>query len=84
MSPEVQVVLSSALTFGVPLAFAARELAALRRRPRNSGGPDDRGGNTPPPTRPRDLSPEHKPLPACLIPVRIATPPTRERILERV
>jgi hypothetical protein len=34
MTPETQILLSGALTFGVPLALAARELIALRRPPR--------------------------------------------------
>lgn len=59
MSPHVQVLLSGALTFGVPLAFAIRELIVLRRPPRNDGQP-------PPPVPPRP--PVNRPLPDCLIP----------------
>lgn len=60
MQPEIQVLLSGALTFGVPLAFAIRELIELRRPPR--------GGGLPPPEKAPD--PRPKPLPDCLIPKR--------------
>ena len=68
MSPEVQVLLSGALTFGAPLAIAIHELLALRRPPR--GGP----GGLPPEPPP----PPQKPLPDCLIP----RPTVRIRELE--
>ena len=57
MTSETFVLLSSTLTFGVPLALALRELMALRSSPRGGDGP-------PPPCVPR--SP--KPLPDCLLP----------------
>jgi hypothetical protein len=41
MSPGVQIVLSGVLTFGVPLAFAARELILLRRPGRGYWDPED-------------------------------------------
>ena len=61
MQPEIQVLLSGALTFGVPLAFAIRELIELRRPPRGGGG-------LPPAP---DPAPSPKPLPDCLIPKRV-------------
>jgi hypothetical protein len=67
MTPETQILLSGALTFGVPLALAARELIALRRPPRGGG----------PPTR-TPAAPPLKPLPGCLVP----RPPVRRRVLE--
>ncbi len=63
MHPDIQVLLSFALTFGVPIAFAIRELIILKR-----GGDDDRRRDrkrTPPPIAPADGRP---PLPDCLIP----------------
>ena len=71
-APSTQVLLSGALTFGVPLVFAVRELLILRRRPPN-GGP-------PPPSAPKPITP--KPLPDCLIPRPMGRPMTRPRILE--
>ncbi len=61
MTPETQILLSGALTFGVPLAFAVRELVVLRRPPRGGGG----GGGPP---APAPAPPKPKPLPDCLIP----------------
>ena len=71
MTPAEQVVLSGALTFGVPLLLAIRELILLRR-PRRDGGP--------PPGDP--IPPAPKPLPDCLIPkpfgLGLNTQPHRE------
>jgi hypothetical protein len=82
MAPGLQIVLSGALTFGVPLLFAVRELRALRRPWR---GPDDRDrapDPVPPPDPPGD-QPALKPLPACLIPTPRPTPTTaRPRVRE--
>jgi hypothetical protein len=67
MSPDMQIVLSGALTFGVPLLFAAYELRAMRRpssRPDDGRDPPNPAGPPPPP---RD-APALRPLPACLIP----------------
>ncbi len=64
MSPEWQVLLSGALTFGVPLLLAVHELIALRRRPRGGWRPDPVPPAPPPPPRPSG----EKPLPDCLIP----------------
>ncbi len=84
MAPGIQIVLSGALTFGIPLLFAVNELRALRRR---WNGPDDRNGQPdpePPPFRPGDV-PAPKPLPACLIPnIRPSLDTVRSRVPERV
>ena len=91
MESSTQVILSGVLTFGVPLAFACRELLAARRPPRGSWG----GDGPPPPAPvppPPDFSPEAfkpmKPLPDCLIPKPMALPradsPQRTRVLEPV
>ena len=75
MSPVVQVVLMSVLTFGVPLVWALRELFLLRRSDRGSWRPDA------PEIRPRPMPPQGKPkhpaLPDCLIPRRTTTRETR-------
>ena len=42
MSPDVHILLSGARSFGVPLAFAIRELIVLGREP---GGPAGRDGD---------------------------------------
>ena len=72
MSPAVQVILSGALTFGVPLALAIRELRVTRR-----GG----GGWRPDPVQPTPPAP--KPLPSCLIP-QLPPRPRAARVLEQV
>ena len=59
MTPDTQILLSGALTFGVPLAFAVRELVVVRRPPRGGGGG---------PPAPAPAPPKPKPLPDCLIP----------------
>ena len=60
MSPSTFVLLSGALTFGVPLVLAVRELRELRRPPR--------GGWNPPAPDPQPTPPRPRPLPDCLIP----------------
>ncbi len=55
MRPDLQIILSGCLTFGVPLIIALRELVLLRR--------NNRGGWQPDPPKP----PQPKPLPTCLI-----------------
>jgi hypothetical protein len=55
MRPDVQIILSGCLTFGVPLLIALRELVMLRR--------NNRPGRPFEPPKP----PEPKPLPSCLI-----------------
>jgi hypothetical protein len=76
MDGAAYVMLSGALTFGIPLALAVRELIVLRRR-------DDRGWDNggPPPSAPKPPPYDWgKPLPDCLIP----SPPSgvRGRALE--
>jgi hypothetical protein len=79
MDGTVYVVLSGALTFGVPLVLAVRELLDLRRR--DEGGWD---GDGPAPYKPQPPPrPGQKPLPDCLIPKLPATP-IRGRELEEV
>ncbi|WP_043363193.1 hypothetical protein [Belnapia sp. F-4-1] len=73
MAPEVFVLLSGGLSFGVPLVLAIRELRNLRR----GDGGGWRPSPTPPPPRPTGGS--GKPLPDCLIPKPL---PTRPRELE--
>ena len=66
MSDDLFILLSSTLTFGVPLALAVRELWALRRDGRGGGGWErDRAPDTPPAPRPGGVG---RPLPDCLIP----------------
>ena len=65
MNSETFVLLSGALTFGVPCAIAIRELVILRR----SGGGSWR------PETPSPVDPPPKPLPDCLIPKRIPSLP---------
>ena len=79
MSSATQVILSGALTFGIPLILAFRELAALRKPQGGSWGGD--GPRTPAPPPP-DLTPVHKPLPDCLIPKPMGDAPSRVRVLE--
>lgn len=67
MSPDVHILLSGALSFGVPLALAIRELVVLgRERPKGKGSA---GGGEPRahgPTTPQAPAGE-PPLPSCLI-----------------
>lgn len=78
MSPGTQIILSGALSFGVPLLFALRELRQLRRP---WHGPDDRerGPDPGPPPPPPDSRPAVQPLPDCLIPRPL---PARDRVRE--
>lgn len=66
MESSTFVLLSGALTYGVPLLLAVRELVALRRDRDGPGGkPRD---PAPMPPRPRGGAPDHpRPLPACLV-----------------
>lgn len=59
MTSQTFVLLSSAVNFGVPIAFAVRELILLSRGGRG-------GGDEPPPEERFPRAP--KPLPACLLP----------------
>lgn len=81
MSPDSFALYSGALTFGIPLALAAADLVAMRRRPRGGGG-----HRLPDPAPPRPPSqPASKPLPDCLIPKRDPNiRPVRDRELELI
>ena len=78
MKPEMYIVLSGALTFGVPLALAVRELILLRRG--GGGEPWTRGGarETPPVPPPAG----NRPLPDCLVPKRSPGRTAPSRMLE--
>ena len=65
------ILLSFAVTHGVPIALALRDLRRL-------GTTQPRGGDEPPPPE----MPRPKPLPDCLLPV--ATPRPSARLPERV
>ncbi len=56
MRPDIHILLSGCLTFGLPLLFAIRELLILRR--------DDNGDG---PQRRPDPEVPPKPLPPCLL-----------------
>ena len=84
MTQAAQILLSGALTFGVPLVLAVRDLMALRRG--RDGGSWPPQAETPPPG-PQSGSPAqrpnlHKELPACLIPVRSPHMDQRARVRE--
>ena len=72
MTPPTFVLLSGALSFGLPLAFAVRELLLLWA-PRG-------GGDGEPRPEPR-LPDSPRPLPACLLPAP-APAPLPIRVLE--
>ncbi len=77
MRPDVQILLSGSLTFGVPLVLAVRELIVLRR----NGG----SGWSPPPDEapePGPLTPQSRTLPACLLPPYDLPPDFSERARE--
>ena len=74
------VLLSGAVTIGVPLALAVRELIELRRR---DGSGWDGDGSSPRPPPPPTPSTGYRPLPDCLIP-RPSLSPVRGRELEEV
>ena len=88
MSPDVHILLSGALSFGVPLLLAVRELVVLGRE---SGGPA-RGGDsreTMPAAPPPSDEPSLPPLPPCLVQALRGEPgghgesaPRRVRVLE--
>jgi hypothetical protein len=77
MSPNIQITCSFALTFGVPVVFAAIELWRLKpaqwRPPHEDAAPPDPAPLPDPGVLPR----VQKPLPDCLIP-RPATVRVRE------
>ena len=67
MASATMVLLSCALTFGIPLLFAVWELIAIHRRPNGPGpGPDPQ---PPAPPSPR-WDPTTRQMPACLVPQR--------------
>jgi hypothetical protein len=73
MEPSTQILLSGALTFGVPLALAVRELLMLRRTDRAAGGRWGEAGSPRPgpvPGRQGGGDPvvALRPLPDCLVP----------------
>jgi hypothetical protein len=80
MDAGLQIVLSGALTFGVPMLIGLRELLLLKPN-RGGGGGEHVPEIIPPPPSPRADQPT-RPLPACLIPnlpPRLpATGPARE------
>ena len=84
MTSETFVLLSGALTFGVPLVLAMRELKGLRPSGGNGRGPDADDPQPVPqgPNKPVVLT-EQKPLPDCLIPKPVIhVPEPAERELE--
>jgi hypothetical protein len=84
MTQAAQILLSGALTFGVPLVLAVRDLMALRR---GRGGDSWPPQAEPPPPGPQSGSPALRPplrkeLPSCLIPVRNPQAEARPRVRE--
>ena len=80
MSPETFVLLSGTLTFGAPLALAARELWALRRDEGRGGLRErDRAPDVPPAP---DSAGGVRPLPDCLIPKPLPASGMRTREVE--
>lgn len=88
MSPDVHILLSGALSFGVPLALAIRELIVLGRDPGTPGNGGDARERLPVPTPP-DHDPALPPLPPSLVRALRADAdearrePRRVRVLER-
>lgn len=79
MGTGMFVLLSSVLTFGVPLVLAFRELLVLRRGGGRGGSWErDRPRDTPPAPLPAG----GKPLPDCLVPKRLPRATARSRVLE--
>jgi hypothetical protein len=79
MSPELMILLSGALTFGVPLVLAVLDLLAMRRSSGGGGAPErDRAPDTPPAPGPAGV----RPLPDCLIPKPLPPSTVRARELE--
>ena len=73
MTSETFVMLSGAISFGVPMAVGVYELLTIPR--------SRRGGDEPPPEKPVPRGP--KPLPDCLLPRPDRVPtPARGRILQ--
>ena len=82
MSPGTQIMMSGALTFGVPVAVGIYELLALRRRRPGSWDPGPDPEPAPPPPHPGGAN---RKLPDCLIPnLPPRAPAARSRVLETV
>ena len=77
MDTELFMMLSCALSFGAPLAFAARELLLLRRGSDGDSWRREKAPDTPPPP-----PAGNKPLPDCLIPKPLPIAVARRRVLE--
>jgi hypothetical protein len=73
MNPDLQVLLSGALGFGILLILALRE---LRSRRRGNGGGWSRDA-PPPAAPPPPQGGSDRPLPDCLIPKPMARPAAR-------
>lgn len=84
MSPTTQVLLSGALTFGVPMVLAFRELRVLRRQGRNGGWGGEPAAPPPPPPSPVEQGPPTRPLPECLIIAARGLPQRQARVPELV
>lgn len=80
MNPEMYIFLSGALTFGVPLVFAVRELLLLRRCDGGGNGSWMRDGVRGGPPAP--LPAGNRPLPDCLVPKPLPHRTARSRVLE--
>jgi hypothetical protein len=81
MTQATQILLSGALTFGVPLVLAIRDLITLRRD-QGGGWPPSPPPQTPPPAPRTGSPPIRRELPACLIPVRVPQEQARIRARE--
>ncbi len=85
MSPDVQILLSGALTFGVPLALAVRELVVLGRKDAGPRPPDGDARRPDPAPAPDDDA-SLPPLPASFAHLTrldpVAAPAKRGRVLE--
>ncbi len=84
MNDDLFILLSSTLTFGVPLALAVRELWALRRDEGRGRGGDGRRERDPAPHTPPAPAPGGigRPLPDCLIPKPLPASAFRRREVE--
>ncbi len=82
MDAGLQIVLSGALTFGVPILIGVRELIILR--PSRGGWSGDHVPDIAPVPPPPGTGAPSRPLPACLIPSLPPRPSAAkpERVLE--
>ncbi len=85
MSPDVQILLSGALTFGVPLVLAVRELVVLGRKDAGPRPPEGHPRHPDPSPAPEDDS-SLPPLPASFAHLTrldpVAAPAKRGHVLE--